>query len=165
MKLGDDADEIDLDATLEKYDLTKNFLFRILVQLAKDAGVKLDEVLVDGGKDRLVLTSGGVARDFLSIFRRSIDVVLERIIRNELVRGSKIGVEDVNLAAGDQGQFKEEDFARDTSEEDQIRLRKIAVRCNARISATRASGLTIVSMPAICASVNPPTCCVDQVAT
>jgi hypothetical protein len=125
MKLGDDADEIDLDATLEKYDLTKNFLFRILVQLAKDAGVKLDDILVDGGKDRLVLTSGGVARDFLSIFRRSIDVVLERIIRNELVRGPKIGVEDVNLAAGDQGQFKEEDFSRDTSEEDQVRLRKV----------------------------------------
>jgi hypothetical protein len=125
MKLGDDADEIDLDATLEKYDLTKNFLFRILAQLANDAGVKLDDILVDGGKDRLVLTSGGVARDFLSIFRRSIDVVLERIIRAELTRGARIGVEDVNLAAGDQGQFKEEDFSRDTSEDDQIRLRKI----------------------------------------
>lgn len=51
--------------------------------------------------------------------------MLERIIRNELVRGPKIGVEDVNLAAGDQGQFKEEDFSRDTSEEDQVRLRKV----------------------------------------
>lgn len=125
MKLGDDADEIDLDATLEKYDLTKSFLFRILTQLAKDVGVKLDDILVDGGKDRLVLTSGGVARDFLSIFRRSIDVVQERIIRNELARGTRIGVEDVNIAAGDQGQFKEEDFSRDTSAEDQDRLKKI----------------------------------------
>lgn len=123
MKLGDDADEIDLDATLEKYDLTKDFLFRILVQLAKDAGVKLDEILVDGGKDRLVLTSGGVARDFLTIFRRSIDTVTERIIRKELTRGPKIGVEDVNIAAGELGQFKEEDFSRDTSEEDQARLK------------------------------------------
>ena len=125
MKLGDDADEIDLDATLEKYDLTKNFLFRILTQLAKDVGVKLDDILIDGGKDRLVLTSGGVARDFLSIFRRSIDVVLERIIRGELARGTRVGVEDVNIAAGDQGQFKEEDFSRDTSAEDQDRLKKI----------------------------------------
>lgn len=123
MKLGDDADEIDLDATLEKYDLTKNFLFRILTQLCKVADVKMDDILADGGKDRLVLTSGGVARDFLSIFRRSIDVVVERVIRGDLVRGPKIGVEDVNVAAGDQGQFKEEDFSRDTSAEDQERLR------------------------------------------
>jgi Cdc6-like AAA superfamily ATPase len=125
MKLGDDADEIDLDATLEKYDLTKNFLFRILPQLARDVNVKLEDILIDGGKDRLVLTSGGVARDFLSIFRRSVDVVLERIIRGELARGARVGVEDVNIAAGDQGQFKEEDFSRDTSPEDQDRLTKI----------------------------------------
>jgi hypothetical protein len=124
MKLGDDADEIDLDATLEKYDLTKDFLFRILVQLAKDTGVRLDEILVDGGRDRLVLTSGGVARDFLTIFRRSIDTVIERLIRKDLTRGPKIGVEDVNIAAGELGQFKEEDFSRDTSEEDQTRLKK-----------------------------------------
>ena len=125
MKLGDDADEIDLDATLEKYDLTKNFLFRILAQLSKVADIKIDDILADGGKDRLVLTSGGVARDFLSIFRRSIDVVVERVIRNDLVRGPKIGVEDVNVAAGHQGQFKEEDFSRDTSAEDQTRLRAV----------------------------------------
>src|SRR5207249_607019 len=30
MKLGDDAEEIDLDVTLEKYDLTKRFLVKIL---------------------------------------------------------------------------------------------------------------------------------------
>jgi hypothetical protein len=125
MKLGDDADEIDLDATLEKYDLTKNFLFRILTQLCKVTDVKMDDILADGGKDRLVLTSGGVARDFLSIFRRSIDVVVERVARKDTVRGPKIGVEDVNVAAGDQGQFKEEDFSRDTSEEDQVRLRAV----------------------------------------
>jgi AAA+ ATPase superfamily predicted ATPase len=79
MKLGDDADEIDLDATLEKYDLTRKFLFRVLSQLASVSGVNLDDILVEGGKDRLVLASGGVARDFLSIFRRSIDVILEKI--------------------------------------------------------------------------------------
>jgi AAA+ ATPase superfamily predicted ATPase len=125
MKLGDDADEIDLDATLEKYDLTKNFLFRILSQLSREAGVNLDEILVDGGKDRLVLASGGVARDFLSIFRKSIDVVLEKVIRKDFARGARIGVEVVNVAAGELGQFKEEDFSRDTGEDDQARLTRI----------------------------------------
>jgi hypothetical protein len=125
MKLGDDADEIDLDATLEKYDLTKNFLFRVLSQLSSDAGVKLGDILVDGGKDRLVLASGGVARDFLSIFRKSIDGVLEKILRKELARGARIGVEVVNVAAGELGQYKEEEFTRDTDQDDRTRLTTI----------------------------------------
>lgn len=123
MKLGDDADEIDLDATLEKYDLTKNFLFRILAQFSQVSGVQLNDILAEGGKDRLVLASGGVARDFLTIFRRSIDVVVEKLVRKEFSRGGKIGVEVVNVAAGELGQFKEEEFSRDTGEEeDQTRL-------------------------------------------
>ena len=123
MKLGDDADEIDLDATLEKYDLTKNFLFRILSQLSQVSGVQLNDILAEGGKDRLVLASGGVARDFLTIFRRSIDVMIEKLVRKEIARGGKIGVEVVNVAAGQLGQFKEEEFSRDTGEEeDQTRL-------------------------------------------
>jgi hypothetical protein len=125
MKLGDDADEIDLDATLEKYGLTKNFLFRILSQLSSVAGVQLDEILVEGGRDRLVLASGGVARDFLSIFRKSIDVILEKMIRKDFARGTRIGVEAVNVAAAELGQFKEEDFSRDTGEDDQVRLTSV----------------------------------------
>ena len=96
---------------------------RILAETMASLPFVLYRLRSDGGKDRLVLTSGGVARDFLSIFRRSIDVVVERVASKDTVRGPKIGVEDVNVAAGDQGQFKEEDFSRDTSEDDQARLR------------------------------------------
>ena len=114
MKLGDDAESIDLDVTLEKYDLTKKFLFRILDQFAKQCGLRLEEILTDGARDRLVLASGGVARDFLSIFRRAIDVALERTSRHDLARGEKIGAEDVNKAAGEYDAFKREDFTRDS---------------------------------------------------
>ena len=55
MKLGDDAESIDLDVTLEKYDLTKKFLFRILDQFAKQCDLKLEDVLTNGARDRLVL--------------------------------------------------------------------------------------------------------------
>ena len=79
MKLGDDADEIDLDVTLEKYDLTKRFLLRILEGLSHSANVDLQSILAEGARDRLVLASGGVARDFLTIFRRSIDIARERL--------------------------------------------------------------------------------------
>ena len=119
MKLGDDADEIDLDVTLEKYDLTKRFLLKILESLCNSAGVELHSLLAEGARDRLVLASGGVARDFLTIFRRSIDISRERLQgRGELNRGAKIGAEDVNLAAGEYDKFKREDFERDTQSTD-----------------------------------------------
>jgi hypothetical protein len=123
MKLGDDADEIDLDVTLEKYDLTKRFLLRILEGLSRSANVDLSSILAEGARDRLVLASGGVARDFLTIFRRSIDIARERLQgRGVLNRGTKIGAEDVNLAAGEYDKFKREDFERDTQSTDRDEL-------------------------------------------
>ncbi len=112
VKLGDDADEIDLDLTLEKYALAKNFLAKILRNFADSAGIgPLDTFLTDGALDRLVLASGGVARDFLSILRRSVDVARERGGGH---RGDKVGVEDVNVAAGEYDSAKREEFKRDT---------------------------------------------------
>jgi hypothetical protein len=122
MKLGDDAEEIDLDVTLEKYDLTKRFLLRILEQFAREAGARLDEILTEGARDRLVLASGGVARDFLTIFRRAIDVARERIARRDTSRGDKIGTEDVNKASGENDKFKREDFSRDASRDEERKL-------------------------------------------
>jgi hypothetical protein len=112
MKIADDADEIDLDLTLEKYSLAKEFLTKILRNFAGTANVgRLDGFLTDGALDRLVLASGGVARDFLSIFRRSVDVARERGGGH---RGDRVGVEDVNVAAGEYDSAKREDFRRDT---------------------------------------------------
>lgn len=112
MKLGDDADEIDLDLTLEKYSIAKEFLVRILTNFATAAGMRsIDSFITPGAIDRLVLASGGVARDFLSIFRRSVDVARERGGGH---RGEKVGVEDVNVAAGEYDSSKREDFKRDT---------------------------------------------------
>lgn len=122
MKLGDDAEEIDLDVTLEKYDLTKRFLLEILENFAKEVGLSLDAFLTDGARDRLVLASGGVARDFLTIFRRALDVARERVARGEMARGERIGAEDVNRAAGENDKFKREDFSRDAGPEEQGRL-------------------------------------------
>ena len=121
MKLGDDADEIDLDVTLEKYDVTKTFLIKLISQFAAEAAVSLPTIVADGARDRLVLASGGVARDFLTIFNRSVQVARKRL-SGKFARGLKIGSEDVNVAAGQQGTYKEEDFNRDTGTEDRDRL-------------------------------------------
>lgn len=113
MKLGDDAEQIDLDVTLEKYQTTKAFLMRVLEQLAKDRDISLSEIMADGAKDRLVLASGGVARDFLTLFRRALEETRERVLNGELTRGPKIGAEDVNLAAGSYYEHKTEELNRD----------------------------------------------------
>ena len=114
VKLGDDADEIDLDLTLEKYASAKEFLKKILRSFIESCGsFSIQEILVDDAVDRLVLASGGVARDFLGIFRKSINVAREREHRQN-TRGPKVGIEDVNTAAGEYDTSKREEFKKDT---------------------------------------------------
>lgn len=112
MKIGDDADEIDLDLTLEKYSLAKEFLVKILRNFSDAAGISsISDFITSGAIDRLVLASGGVARDFLSIFRRSIDVARERAGGPH---GKKVDAEDVNAAAGEYDSTKRQEFKTDT---------------------------------------------------
>ena len=140
LKLGDDADEIDLDLTLEQYSRTKDFLVRILEGLVEECcAPPISEFLAKGAVDRLVLASGGVARDFLGIFRRSIEEALERLQRDPRhYRGPKIGAEDVNLAAGKYGDLKHDEFKRDALEDQQAlerTLRRIRAFCTEKANA------------------------------
>jgi hypothetical protein len=115
VKLGDDAEEIDLDLTLEKYVLAKDFLVKVLNNLAQTVGLASDQFLTDGAIERLVLASGGVARDFLSIFRKSVDVARER-------RVAKITAEEINIAAGEHDSTKREELTRDTYTDEETSL-------------------------------------------
>lgn len=115
LKLGDDAHDIDLDLTLEKYASTKAFLVKVLESFVEEVKINsLYDILVDDVVDRLVLASGGVTRDFLGIFNRSISVAQERRDRGDNVRGTKIGKEVVNVAAGEYYSTKMEEFKTDT---------------------------------------------------
>ena len=79
VKLPDDADEIDLDLTLEKYSLAKDLLTKVLKSFVNDCdNLTIPQILNEGAIDGLVLASGGLARDFLAIFRRAVDVARER---------------------------------------------------------------------------------------
>jgi hypothetical protein len=115
MKLGDDAEEIDLDLTLEKYAITKDFLIKILSNLMASVDLEIEDLMTEGAIDRLVLASGGVARDFLSIFRRSVDVARER-------KSNTINAEDINKASGEYDTSKREEFKRDTYDEEENSL-------------------------------------------
>lgn len=118
MKLSDDIDSIDLDVTLEKYSTTKAFLFKVLTEFALDSGADLSSILTDGAKDRLVLVSGGVARDFLSLFRKAIEEARERITSGKLSRGGRVTSEDTNRASGKYYDDKLQELDRDTNDED-----------------------------------------------
>ncbi|MGE3780455.1 MAG: hypothetical protein AB7F89_24920, partial [Pirellulaceae bacterium] len=115
-KIGDDVGEIDLDQTLERYANTRSFLSKILDTFLSESKVNRDSILTDGALDRLVLASGGVTRDFLGILRRSILIARER---GDTARGPKVGVEDVNGAAGEYDSSKREELSRDTLDESQ----------------------------------------------
>ncbi|WP_137971900.1 hypothetical protein [Pseudomonas sp. F(2018)] len=119
LKIGDDADDINLDLTLEKFSSARDFLLKILDSYSNDAAApKITKFVADGGVDRLVIASGGVTRDFLGIFRRSINETRERLSQNPgHPRGPKIGAEDINVAAGSYGDTKREEFERDTLED------------------------------------------------
>jgi hypothetical protein len=115
LKLGDDCDDIDLDITLEKYELAKKFLLQIIDQIIAESGLSNHKyLLADGGIERLVLASGGVARDFLTIFRKAVDVGRER---GKTYRGDRINAEDVNIAAGEHDRAKRDELRRDTEED------------------------------------------------
>ena len=119
LKIGDDADEINLDLTLEKFSISKQFLKSILEVYIQEVNAPvIDDFLAVGGMNRLVISSGGVARDFLGLFRKAIDETRDRLLKNpNHVRGEKIGAEDVNLASGAYGELKKEEFKVDTSED------------------------------------------------
>ena len=120
VKLSDDVDSIDLDVTLEKYATTKQFLFDILEAFAKTYELQAREILTDGARDRLVLASGGVARDFLSLFRNSISEARERLTAGKDNRGDRVTAEDVNLVSGRYYDDKLQELNRDTTEQERV---------------------------------------------
>lgn len=113
MKLGDDAKEINLDISLEKFETLREFLKKILGNLmAETPPLTIKDLINPTAIDRLTIASGGVTRDFIGIFSNSISQARNRGLKHH--RGPKIGAEDVNLATGDYDPIKREEFKLDT---------------------------------------------------
>lgn len=147
VKLGDDADDVDLDISLEQYGIAKDFLVNILQTFFRD-DLQLNSILTEDAKDRLVLASGGVARDFLGIFRRSVGVAKQRIFEiGTQHRGPRVGAEDVNQAAGSYDVTKQEELQFDLgSEEGNERSDLIKEYENIRVFCTQVAKANILSV-------------------
>ncbi len=119
---GHDAGEISLDITLAQFSSARSFLENVLAGICSPIGVELAELITEGGLQRLVLGSGGVARDYLTLTHAALRIANERDT-NPSRPHNRIGAEDVNEAAANMSAQKQEDLRRDAST-DAERLRQ-----------------------------------------
>lgn len=110
LQTGHDADHIDLDVTLEEPSRAKAFLEEVFLRYARHVGISsLSSILSPTALDRLVLASGAVPRDYLTLSARAISQAQKR------EKARRVGVQDVGQAAGEAAKAKiaelEEDAA------------------------------------------------------
>ena len=131
MQVDQDADEISLDITLERFAAAQTFLERVLAGICDPLGISIDALATDGGRQRLVLGSGGVARDYLRLTQTALRNANERASSDSRVH-NRITAEDVNEAAAGLSATKQQDLARDAgpnAENVRQRLTDVAKFC------------------------------------
>jgi hypothetical protein len=110
LQTGHDAELLDLDVTLQDPFRAKEFLESVLLRYAAHVNVqRLSQLFARGSLDRLVLASGAVPRDYLTLAAGALTRAKTR------QRARLVGTQDINQAAGDAAQAKiqelEEDLA------------------------------------------------------
>lgn len=110
LQTGHDASIINLDVTLEHPEKASRFLLDVLRGYVDACGASpLSNVISSAAIERLVLASGGVPRDFLTLCASSIQTARQR------TKASAVGVQDVNNAAGVAGQTKLQELEDDAA--------------------------------------------------
>ena len=150
MKLGDDAREINLDISLEKFETLREFLKKILSNLlAEKSTLIIKDLINTTALDRLIIASRGVTRDFVGILSNAIAQARNRPAGDH--RGTKISAEDVNLASGEYDPNKREEFKLDTAEDraqlelafnDLVNFCTATSKCNVFLIAQKLTGPT-----------------------
>jgi hypothetical protein len=112
LEIPHDASKIDLDITLEDPNAAQDFLENILSSYTKTATVGRPSRIAKGeALGRLVLASGGVPRDYMTLFASSI--VTAREARSN---PQQVGREDVAVAAGRAARGKKRDLEVDAAQ-------------------------------------------------
>lgn len=109
-----DAGEVSLDITLERFHDARRFLEKVLMGLCEPLGIGVGDLITDRGCRRLILGSGGVARDYLDITHDALKIANERDVNREQPR-NRIDAEDVDEAAGVIFEQKQGDLGLDAS--------------------------------------------------
>jgi hypothetical protein len=113
-ELGHDIQEIDLDYTLDRYDLMQSFMRELLNESIRKsyASLQLASIFSDNGFKQLCLASGGVPRDFLSL---TVKLLSSYVSESRTV--SKIDVTEVAISNFSN---KLDAYAKDSAEEKQV---------------------------------------------
>jgi hypothetical protein len=110
LQTGHDAAIINLDVTLEHPEKAKLFLQNVLrTYLEESNATPYSGILSASALDRLVLASGGVPRDFLTLCAGSMQTARQR------TNARTVGVQDVNNAAGTAAQTKLQELEDDAA--------------------------------------------------
>lgn len=112
LQVGHDAGEVSLDITLEQFTAAKRFLEEVLTSVCRPSGLTPGDLGTETGRDRLVLGSGGVARDYLDLVSKALRHANEREARPDRPH-NRITAEDVNEVATDLLNRKQEELRRD----------------------------------------------------
>ena len=108
LQTGHDADHIDLDVTLERPSRAKTFLEQVFLSYAKYVGISsLSSILSPKALDRLVLASGAVPRDYLTLSANAINQARAR------ENARLVGVQDVGKSAGQIAEVKVSELEED----------------------------------------------------
>ena len=101
LQTGHDADHIDLDVTLEKPSQAKTFLEEVFLSYAQYVKISsLSSILSSKALDRLVLASGAVPRDYLTLSANAINQARTR------EKARVVGVQDVGKSASQIAEVK-----------------------------------------------------------
>jgi len=71
LQIGHDAGDVSLDITLEQFSAAQQFLENVLGQVCEVSDVTVQDLVTETGRERLVLGSGGVARDYLDLVSKA----------------------------------------------------------------------------------------------
>jgi hypothetical protein len=127
LQIGHDAGDVSLDITLEQFSAAQQFLENVLGQVCEVSDVTVEDLVTETGRERLVLGSGGVARDYLDLVSKALRHANERPARPDRPH-NRITAEDVNEVATELLNRKQEDLRRDAGPAaDRLRARQTDV--------------------------------------
>ena len=116
MQIRHDVHEVALDQQFSLLGTTTAFLETILKHIVGSVSIDYTELFNEHARHRLMLASGGVARDYLLLAHDSIEVARDHGPGRKS-GSNRVSVEDVNSAAGKIAPSKLDDLRKDAPEE------------------------------------------------
>ena len=112
LQVGHDASEVSLDVTLEAFETAQTFLESVLQGVIDPTGLAVAELATDGGRTRLVLASGGVARDYINLVVQALRSANDRVGTTSRPH-NRITAEDANEVSQHLAEQKQQDLLLD----------------------------------------------------